>query len=213
MPVSEQLVKAISDLQEDEALRLVQQGLATAEDPNDILSDCQKAMNIVGDRFAKSEYFVPELIMSGEVIKKIFDIVKPKLAAEGTSSGVSRKGKIVLGTVRGDIHNIGKDIVGFMLDISGFEVHDLGVDVPEEKFVQAIKEVKPQVVALSGLLTSVYDTMKSTVDAIKQAGLRSKVKIMIGGGQMDDRVKDYSGADAYGKDAMAAVWLAKEWVP
>ena len=91
-------------------------------------------------------------------------------------------------------------------------MHDLGVDVPEEKFVQAIKEVRPQVVALSGLLTSVYDSMKSTVEAIKKAGLRDKVKIMMGGGQIDEKVKDYCGADAYGMDAMAAVTFAKKWV-
>ena len=212
--MSKQLIKAISEMQDDEALRLVQQALDKGEDPNSILSDCQDAMEIVGERYSKSEYFLPELIMSSETVKNIFNIIKPRLAAKSVAKGGdSRKGKVVLGTVQGDVHNIGKDIVGFLLDVNGLEVHDLGVDTPEEKFVQAIKEVKPEVVALSGLLTATYDSMKSTVKAIEKAGLRNKVKIMIGGGTIDERVKDYVGADACGFDAMAAVHLAKQWIP
>ncbi len=212
--MNKQLIKAISEMEEDEALRLVQQALDKGEDPDSILNDCQEAMGIVGDRFSKAEYFLPELIMSGEIVKNILEIVKPKLTAKNTvKGGASLKVKIILGTVRGDIHNIGKDIVAFLLDTNGFEVHDLGVDVPEEKFVQAIKDEKARVVALSGLLTSTYDTMKSTIKAIEDAGLRKKVKIMIGGGTIDERVKDYVGADAFGFDAMAAVNLAKQWMP
>lgn len=212
--MSKQLIKAISEMQDDEALRLVQQALDKGEDPNSILSDCQDAMEIVGERYSKSEYFLPELIMSSETVKNILNIVKPRLTAKSVAKGGdSRKGKVVLGTVKGDVHNIGKDIVGFLLDVSGLEVHDLGVDTPEEKFVQAIKEVKPEVVALSGLLTATYDSMKSTIKAIEKAGLRNKVKIMIGGGTIDERVKDYVGADAFGFDAVAAVHLAKQWIP
>ena len=128
-------------------------------------------------------------------------------------AGLIRKGKVVIGSVRGDVHDIGKNIVSFLLDINGYEVHDLGVSVPEQKFVEAIKEFSPQVVAMSGLLSSIYDSMKSTVEAIEKAGLRSKVKIMIGGGMIDENVKTYVGADAYGKDAMAAVTLANKWIP
>lgn len=211
--MGKELIKAISELQEDEALRLVQQALDKGEDPNRILGDCQAAMKIVGDCYEKSDYFLPELIMAGHVLEKVSEIVKPKLQSKGTTrSADGGKGKVVLGSVRGDMHDIGKRIVAFLLDVNGFEVHDLGVDVSEEKFVQTIKEVKPQVVALSGLLTSVYDSMQSTVAAIKKAGLRNKVKIMIGGGQIDERVKEYVGADAYGKDAMAAVLLAERWI-
>jgi 5-methyltetrahydrofolate--homocysteine methyltransferase len=117
----------------------------------------------------------------------------------------------VLGTVAGDIHDLGKDVVGFMLDISNFEVHDLGVDVPAEKFVQAIQEVNPEVVGLSGFLTLAFDQMRVTIEAIKEAGLRDSVKIMIGGAIMDDSAAQYIGADAYGPDATAAVKLAKSW--
>lgn len=212
--MSRELVEAISELQADEALRLVQQALERGEDPSNILSDCQEAMKIVGDRYEKSDYYLPELIMSGHVLEKISEIVKPKLTAKSAAAkgGDGRRGKVVLGTVRGDVHDIGKNIVSFLLDVNGFEVLDLGVDVPEEKFIEAIKKFKPQVVALSGLLTSTYDSMKSTVDAIKEAGLRDKVKIMMGGGQIDEKVKDYCGADANGVDAMAAVRLAKGWL-
>ena len=116
---------------------------------------------------------------------------------------------MVLGTVKGDIHDIGKDIVIFMLDVNGFQVTDLGVDVPIEKFVDQIKELQPPVVALSGFLTLAYTSMKETVEAIEAAGLRDKVKIMVGGGTIDQQVCDYVNADAFGKDAMAAVALAK----
>jgi 5-methyltetrahydrofolate--homocysteine methyltransferase len=114
--------------------------------------------------------------------------------------------------VEGDIHDIAKDIVEFMLEVNGFEVIDLGVDVPAAKFVEAVKQSGATVVGLSGFLTLAYDPMKNTVQALKDAGLRDKVKIMIGGGQMDDQVAAYAKADAYGKDAMAAVTLAKGWV-
>jgi 5-methyltetrahydrofolate--homocysteine methyltransferase len=114
--------------------------------------------------------------------------------------------------VRGDIHDIGKDIVGFMLEVNGFEVYDLGIDQPEEAFVKAVAEHKPQVLALSGFLSVAFDSMKSTIEQVEAAGLRKDLKVIIGGGQMDDTVRKYTGADAYGDDAMAAVAFAKEAV-
>ena len=126
--------------------------------------------------------------------------------------GAQKSGKVIIGTVAGDIHDIGKDIVTFMLDVSGFDVLDLGVDVPVETFVTKIKEFQPQVVGLSGFLTLAFDSMKQTVEAIEKAGLRDKVKIMIGGGQIDDEVRKYVKADAYGKDAVAGVQLARKWI-
>jgi 5-methyltetrahydrofolate--homocysteine methyltransferase len=125
---------------------------------------------------------------------------------------VKRLGKVVVGTVAGDIHDIGKDIVVFMLDVNGFEVFDLGIDVPAQKFIDKIKETGSGVVAMSGFLTLAFQSMKDTVEAIKKSGLRDKVKIMIGGGQIDEQVKGFAGADAYGKDAMEAVKLAKSWI-
>jgi 5-methyltetrahydrofolate--homocysteine methyltransferase len=205
------LVTAISEMQEDEALKLVEAAVKKGTSVDDILKDCQEAMAIVGQRYEKGDYFLPELIMSGEILKKISDIVKPQAGGATAKSASAKKGKVVLGTVRGDIHDIGKDIVGFMLDVNGFEVTDLGVDVPEEKFVDAVKKEKPQVVALSGFLTLAYDSMKSTVEALEKAGVRKGVKIMIGGGQITDMVKDYVKADAFGMDAVAAVRLTKQW--
>jgi len=206
--MSNDLVNTLADLKEDEALKIVRERLESGEDPLRILEDSRKALEIVGKRFAKCEYFIPELVYSGEILREITGIVKPKLS--GTLQ-VKRLGKIVFGTVAGDIHDIGKDIVVFMLDVNGFEVFDLGIDVPAQKFVEKIKETGAEIVGLSGFLTLAFDSMKETIDAVKAAGLRDKVKIMIGGGQMNDDVRKYTGADAYGADAMAGVALAKEW--
>jgi len=202
------LVNTLANLKENEALAIVKERLEKGEDPLKILDDARAGMEIVGKRFASGEYFIPDLIFSGEILKSISDIVKPKL----TGSSESKKlGKIVFGTVAGDIHDIGKDIVVFMLDVNGFDVADLGVDVPAQKFVDKIKETGAGIVGLSGFLTLAYDSMKQTVDAIKDAGLRDNVKIMIGGGQISDEVRKYTGADAYGEDAIAGVSLAKQW--
>lgn len=205
-----QLVEAMANMKEDEALAIVDDLLAKGEDPQKVLDLSSEAMKVVGERYQDGTYFLPELIMSGEMVRKIGDILKPKLAEK---SGASKKlGTVVLGTVRGDIHDIGKDIVGFMLEVNGFEVHDLGIDQPEEKFVEAVKEHKPQVLALSGFLSVAFDSMKSTIEQVEAAGLREGLKVIIGGGQMDDTVRTYTTADAYGDDAMAAVAFAKETV-
>jgi methanogenic corrinoid protein MtbC1 len=205
------LAKLLSDLKEPEALEFVDQALGKGTAPEELLEDTKAGMNIVGERFAKGEYFIPDLVFSGEILKSIVQKLEPKLKA-GAGKEAKRLGNVVVGTVAGDIHDIGKDLVVFMLDVSGFEVTDLGFDVPVQKFVDAIKETNSTVVGLSGFLTLAFDSMKETVEAIKKAGLRDKVKIMIGGGQIDDQVKKYTGADAYGKDAMAAVQLAKGWI-
>jgi methanogenic corrinoid protein MtbC1 len=203
------LVNALADLKEEEALKIVKDRLNASEDPLKILEDARKGMEIVGKRFADSEYFIPDLVYSGEILKAVTELIKPKLTK---ATEAKKLGKVVFGTVAGDIHDIGKDIVVFMLDVNGFDVYDLGVDVPVQKFVDKIKETGAPVVGLSGFLALAFDSMKDTVEAIKAAGLRDKVKIMIGGGQMSDEIKNYTGADAYGKDAMAGVTLAKKWV-
>jgi methanogenic corrinoid protein MtbC1 len=203
------LVNALADLKEEEALKIVKDRLNASEDPLKILEDARKGMEIVGKRFADSEYFIPDLVYSGEILKAVTELVKPKIAKTAESK---KLGKIVFGTVAGDIHDIGKDIVVFMLDVNGFDVYDLGVDVPVQKFVDEIKKTGAPVVGLSGFLALAFDSMKDTVEAIKAAGLRDKVKVMIGGGQMSDEIKNYTGADAYGKDAMAGVTLAKKWI-
>jgi 5-methyltetrahydrofolate--homocysteine methyltransferase len=207
--MSDELAKLLSDLKEPEALEFVEKALEEGGDPMELLGQAKEGMNIVGDRFAKEVYFIPDLVFSGEILKGIVKILEPHLKA---GEEKERLGKVIIGTVDGDIHDIGKDLVVFMLDVSGFEVLDLGIDVPVQKFVDAIKESGSTVVGLSGFLTLAFDSMKNTVDAIKEAGLRDQVKIMIGGGQMDDQVKSYVGADAYGRDAVEAVKLAQGWI-
>ncbi len=205
----EDLINLIVDLYEKEAIELVQKKVEVGEDPLKILDQVRLAMAKVGEKFENKEFFLPDLIMSGEILRQITEILEPKLKAGPKAESL---GKIVLGTVFGDIHDIGKDIVRFMLETNGFEVYDLGVDVPKGKFVEKIKEVNPEIIALSGFLTLAYNSMKETIEEIKKAGLREKAKIMIGGGQMDERIRKYVGADAYGEDAVEAVVLAKKWV-
>jgi methanogenic corrinoid protein MtbC1 len=200
----------MANMQEDEALRIVDELLAKGEDPAKILDLSSEAMQVVGTRYQEGTYFLPELIMSGEMLRKIGEILKPLMAAQ---TGETKKlGVVVLGTVRGDIHDIGKDIVGFMLEVNGFTVHDLGIDQPEEVFVKAVQEHKPDVLALSGFLSVAFDSMKTTIEQVEAAGLRKGMRIIIGGGQMDDTVRHYTGADAFGMDAMEAVAFAKETV-
>ncbi len=210
--MSKELVDAVVDMREEDAVKIAEKLLSSGADPLSLLDDCREALGIIGNRFAAGECFVPELILAGEMLRAVGALVKPRL--EGKSGGAAQKklGKVVFGTVEGDIHDIAKDIVEFMLEVNGFEVIDLGVDVPAAKFVEAVKKSGATIVGLSGFLTLAYDPMKNTVQALKDAGLRDKVKIMIGGGQMDDQVAAYAKADAYGKDAMAAVTLSKGWV-
>jgi 5-methyltetrahydrofolate--homocysteine methyltransferase len=207
--MTQNLANTLADLKEKEAMEMVKQRLGAGEDPLKILDDARRGMEIVGKRFETREYFIPDLVYSGEILKGITEMVKPKLAKAGK---VEHLGKVVIGTVAGDIHDIGKDIVTFMLDINGFEVYDLGVDIPAQKFVDKIKDTNSSIVGLSGFLTLAFDAMKETIEAIKAAGLRNKVNIMIGGGLIDEDIKKYTGADAYGRDAVVAVSLAKKWV-
>ncbi len=207
--MSEDLVAALADLREEGALKITRDRLDAGEDPLGVLADATRAMEIVGRRFADQEYFLPDLMYAGDILRQVTEIITPRLT---TTVKRTYLGTVVLGTVAGDIHNIGKDIVAFMLDVNGFEVHDLGVDVPPARFVEKIREVKPDMVGLSGLLTVAFQAMKETVDAIKAADLRNQVKIMIGGSQVDEQVMNFAGADAFCLDAMAGVSCAKRWV-
>jgi 5-methyltetrahydrofolate--homocysteine methyltransferase len=207
--MKEKLVTAIADMKEEEALGLAQAMLQKGEDPQTILDAGSEAMALIGARYDSKEYFLPELILAGEMMKQLGELVKPKLKTKAAET--KPLGKVVIGTVAGDIHDIGKDVVAFMLDVNNFEVHDLGVDVSETTFVDKIREVKPAVVGMSGFLTLAYDQMKRTVEAIKEAGMRDQVRIIIGGSIMNENAVEYVGADAYGADATAAVKLAKSW--
>jgi 5-methyltetrahydrofolate--homocysteine methyltransferase len=204
------LVEAIADMREEDAVRMATEMLDQGVSPLEVLDACHEAMAVIGQRYEEGNYFLPELLLAGEMLGQISDKVKPHLQAQ---AGAQKKlGRVLIGTVKGDIHDIGKNIVTFLLDANGFEVRDIGVDVPPQKFVEAIRDFSPQVVGLSGFLTLAFDAMKETVEAIKAAGLRDEVKIMIGGGQVNATIQEYAGADAYGKDAVAGVSFAKTWV-
>ena len=207
-----QLVEWLADMNEDDALPLAKRLLLEDKvDPMHVLDLCRAAMDIVGKRFEQGEYFLPELVLAGEMLDTIGAIAKP-LIKNAPGEEPRKLGKVLIGTVHGDLHDIGKNIVSFMLDINGFEVKDIGIDVPAATFVSEIEAYKPDVVGLSGFLTLAFDSMKETIAVIDKAGLRSDVKIMIGGGQIDEQIRQYTGADGYGKDAMAAVALAKDWM-
>ncbi len=206
--MSEELVHAIVEMEDEQAVALAKKLLAEGVEPMSVLEDCRAAMGEVGRRFETGEYFISELILAGEILKAISTEVKPLIKQDGQAK---KAGKILIGTVKGDIHDIAKDIVTFMLDVNGFEVKDLGIDVPVETFVEETRTWQPDVVALSGFLTLAYTSMKETVEAIEKAGLRGKVKIMVGGGTVDAQVCAYAKADGWGTDAMTAVSLAKQW--
>ena len=207
--MKEKLVTAIADMNEEEAQRLARAMLDEGEDPQAILDAGSEAMAIIGARYDAEEYYLPELIIAGEMMKQIGELVKPRLGAKAAQK--KPLGKVVIGTVAGDIHDIGKDVVAFMLDVNNFEVYDIGVDVSTAAFVDKIRELKPDIVGMSGFLTMAFDQMRRTVDAITEAGMREQVRIMIGGSIMNDEAAEYVGADAYGADATTAVKLAKSW--
>jgi trimethylamine corrinoid protein len=203
-----ELRDAIVALRMDQALTLGRRMLADGADPLAIIAEGSEAMQDIGRRYAAGEAFIPELIMGGEIMKSLSEEVLPE--GGGPDSGDS-KGTVVIGTVQGDIHDIGKDIVALMLSIGGYTVHDLGTDVPAEAFVAAIREHDPDIVAMSGLLTLAFEAMKSTVEGITAAGLRDQVRVMIGGAAVNENVRTYSGADGWGDDVANALQLADAW--
>lgn len=207
----QKLIDFIVGMQSNEALQLTADMLSEGTAPTTILDICRQAMDVVGQKFEDEEFFVPELILAGDMLERISELLKPLLKSTEGSEQKSH-GKILIGTVAGDLHDIGKNIVTFMLDVNGFEVKDIGIDVQIPVFLDAIREFQPDVVGLSGFLTLAFDSMKETVEMISEADLREQVKIMIGGGQVDELVRDYTGADAFGLNAMQAVKQCKEWM-
>jgi 5-methyltetrahydrofolate--homocysteine methyltransferase len=206
------LVDWLADMNEDDAFALAKKMLLEeGANPLRVLELCRNAMDIVGKRFEQGEYFLPELVLAGEMLENIGAIAKP-LIKQAPGEEAKKLAKVLIGTVHGDLHDIGKNIVTFMLDINGFEVKDIGIDVPVKTFIDEINQFQPDVVGLSGFLTLAFDSMKETIEAIQDAGLRDKLKIMIGGGQVDEAVLNYTGADAFGTNAIDAVSLCKNWM-
>jgi len=167
-----------------------------------------EGMNIVGQKFEKSEYFLSELIVAGEVAKEVTQLLQPHL--KGTQ--LKKLGKVVIGTVRGDLHDIGKNIVAMMLETAGFEVIDLGSDVPAENFVDAVKKHSPDIVGMSALLTVTMTEMATVIQQLKDSGVRKKVKVIVGGAPLTDDYAKSIGADAFGRDAVQGTEICKSWV-
>ena len=200
------IVQAIIELEETEALKLAKEMIKFGSDPVQILEKCREGMSIVGEKFESGDFFLSEMIMAAEIFNQIMGQIKPQLKKNISVS----KGKIVIGTVEGDVHDIGKNIVIALLEAEGFDVVDLGVDVPAAKFVEAIKEHEPDIVGMSSLLTVALEATKETVDAITEAGLRDKVKIIVGGGRIDIHAAEYIKPDASTDNAAYGVRLCKQ---
>ncbi|MBI3664657.1 MAG: corrinoid protein [Acidobacteria bacterium] len=191
------------------AVVAAEQALQAGADPLDLVqSHMVPAMDEVGRRFECEEYFVPELLLAARAMKGALALIRPRLAAGGAEPSA----RVVIGTVKGDLHDIGKNIVASMLEGGGFEVIDLGADVPPEKFVAAVKEKSADLVCLSALLTVTMLSMKTTIEALRAAGVREQVKVLVGGAPVTQHFADQIGADGYGENAAAAVRLARRLV-
>ncbi len=200
------LAQAIINGKAPEAKALTESALAEGVSPADILNQGLIAgMNVVGEKFKNNEFYVPEVLIAARAMKTAMEVLRPQLA----SSGVQPVGKVAIGTVRGDLHDIGKNLVAMMLEGAGFEINDLGVDVKPERFVEVAKE-GADIVAMSALLTTTMPAMKDTIDALTAEGVRDRVKVMIGGAPVTQNYCDEIGADGYAPDAASAVDKAKE---
>lgn len=209
------LYTAVVEMQEDSAMDMTRSYLEQGVPALEIFACYQSALEEIGKRFEQQRYFIPELIMSGEMMKAASEMLKPKLAGQDAETGgaVGKKlGKVVMATVEGDIHDIGKNIATMMLELNGMDVKDIGVDVPIDTIVQEAEDSNADVIGLSGLLTLAFDPMKAVVEKLKEKGLRDKVKVIIGGGQMDEQVCQYVGADAFVTDAVVGVNTVKGWL-
>jgi Predicted cobalamin binding protein len=207
MALNKDIYDAILNGNGKKAHSATEEALSTGAAPMDLIQESMiPAMEEVGKLFECEEYFVPELLLAGRAMKSTMELIKPLLSASGQKMAV----RVIIGTVKGDLHDIGKNIVGSMLEGSGFEVIDLGTDVTPEKFVTAVRESNPQVVCLSALLTVTMPAMKTTIDALESAGVRTQVKVLVGGAPVTSQFAREIGADGYSENASGAVSLVKE---
>jgi methylmalonyl-CoA mutase cobalamin-binding domain/chain len=204
-----QLAQLVANLEEDAVLELVQQRIDAGDDPLQIINECNEGMRHVGQRYEQGEYFIAGLIMSGEIFREVVELIHPLLAQRATGESI---GRVLVGTVSGDIHDLGKNIFGMLLACHGFEVIDLGVDVPPADFAARVIETQPDIVGLSGLITAAFATMKETVAVLQGEAQKHKLSfpIIIGGGFIDDQICQYVGADHWVPDAMAGIRLCEE---
>jgi corrinoid protein of di/trimethylamine methyltransferase len=209
MPDLKQLYDSVVSGDAKATQALTKQALADGVDPLKLVNEYMvPAMDEVGRRFEANEYFVPELLISARAMKAALELIRPLLTARGDQP----LGRVAIGTVKGDLHDIGKNLVGSLLEGGGFEVIDLGVNVTPEKFIATVNEKNANIIAMSALLTTTMPAMKTTIDALKQAGVRTKVKVLIGGAPITQKYADEIGADGYSENAVGAVALAKKAV-
>jgi methanogenic corrinoid protein MtbC1 len=199
----------VADLNEEAALELLNERISRGEDPFDIVADCREGMRLVGERYEKRDYFLSGLIMAGEIFKEVMQELSPIITQQTQGANL---GVVLLGTVAGDIHNIGKNILSMLLTSYGFTVHDLDVDVPPEVFLEKANQLRPDIIALSGLLTSSFESMRQTIDLIhaRGEGPVASTPIIIGGSTVDYQVCRFVGADNWANDAMMGVRLFKQ---
>jgi methanogenic corrinoid protein MtbC1 len=201
------VAEALAKLDENTVLRLVRKEIEAGTDPLSIVNELQEGINIFGESYKTGEYFIADLILAGEIFRQSMLVLEPLLVK--TEKKADGNIKIVLGTVKGDIHNLGKDILGLLLKPSGFQVYDLGINVPPSAFVKKLQETGAPLLGLSGLITPSYEAMKETIQAVSAAGLREKVKVIVGGGVVDELVRNYTGADAFSTDALEGIEICK----
>lgn len=210
MSLKNELFESVVELEEQKAYDLVKQLLEENNDPQEIIDILRKAVEAIGEKFNKKEYFLTELVMAGEIFQQSAKILESALKTDAAKE--KNKGVVVIGTVKGDVHDIGKNIFVTLLKSAGFEVYDLGVDIPPKDFVNKVKETSADVVGYSGLLTVALETMKETTEALKTEGLRDKVKIIIGGLPTDELWMKEAGADAFTDNAFEGVKIVKKWL-
>jgi len=203
-----EIVESLAKFDRDVLLQAIERLLNDGEDPMDLMRDLQEGMKIVGERFSSGNYFLSELMMSADLFTQAMKLIEPKL------EGMVREtiGKIVIGTPKGDIHDLGKNIFATVAKGAGFEVFDLGVDVPVERFLESVEEVRPDILGFSALITTAFEPMKMVVDSLTEKGLREKIKIIIGGGVTIEKVLRYVGADAQTIDAVEGIEMCRQFV-
>ncbi|MBZ4658252.1 MAG: Methionine synthase [Desulfacinum sp.] len=202
-----ELAQALRDLDEKKVYALVDKKIEEGTPATSIIAECNEGIVAVGQLFSEQKYYISQLIFSAEIFKQVIKRIEPLLES---AAAQDHRGKVIIGTVKGDIHDIGKNLVITLLRGAGFEVIDLGVDVPAEKFVEAAKDTGARVVGMSALLNFTYPEMKNVVDALAAAGLRDQVKVIVGGAPVNEKVRDFAGADFYAEDAVQGVNICKE---
>ncbi|EGW36545.1 cobalamin-dependent protein [Desulfosporosinus sp. OT] len=204
--MEDELQRAMADLDEDETLRLVEERILAGYSSVEIIESCRRGVEIVGEKYSDSHYYLSDLIMSEEILKEVMQALEPHIPINNSLNGVS----IVMGTIEGDIHDLGKNIIIYLLRSSGFQVHDLGVDVRPERFIQAVSETKASILGISVLLSFCIGSIKKVVDLLVDAGLRDQVKVVIGGYPVNQQVKEFTGADFYANDVTEALRIYRQ---